>query len=194
MKKLALVLAMILMCTFAMASCGSESATGSSEFASGTLADGVYTNDSLGLVFTPTANLTMMTQEEIDEAFNVGSEALDVEIDASSITYEMMAADYTTGASVQVIVEKLPSAMTVSEYLAAAKAGVEQAVGTTEFKEGTAELAGSSWSTIEFDMTMQGITYTSTQYVRIMGEKAVTVCFSDFGTGIDSLAACFSAK
>ena len=176
-----------------MVSCGSEGST-NAEFVSGTIADGVYTNDSLGLVFTPSADLTMMTEEEINNALNVGSDILDVEVDASGVTYEMMAANNTTGASVQVIAEKLPSAMTADEYVAASKAGIEQAMSVTDFKAGTAELAGSTWNTIEFSVDMQGLTYTTTQYIRVMGDVAVIVGFGDIGTGIDGLVACFSAK
>lgn len=201
MKKLALVLAMLLVCAFAMASCGGSdgSAGGSNiaaEFAAGKIENGVYTNDSLGLVFTPSASLTMMTQEEIEASLNLGSDMLDVEVDTSNtnITYEMMASNMSTGASVSMISEKLPTAMSASEYVAASTAGIKQTMGDVEIKESTAQLAGINWNVIAYTLDVQGMTYTSTQYVCVAGDYAVIISFGDIGTGISDLIACFSAK
>ncbi len=113
MKKwLALLLAMMM--AFALAACGNTDNKGNDakEFARGSWAGNVYTNDSLGLTVTVPENWEIADDEELAELMgltveNLSGEGLSEEFLKVQNTYDMKAQDSELGSNVIVMAENL---------------------------------------------------------------------------------------
>jgi len=167
-------------------------------FTRGTVsADGVFTNNWMELKFTPSDNLVMLSDEEIKTAMNVGSEVLDVEVDADSavVVYCMMAADYMTGDSVSVAVEKLaiPS-LTETQYIYAAKLQLANAgIPTDNMTEYSRTLCGKEYQLLDYSVSVKGMSYRVVQLIRKIDDRIVLITISDFSGSAEQILKCFSA-
>ena len=113
MKKwLALLLAMMMV--FALAACGNTDNKGNDakEFARGSWAENVYTNDSLGLTVTVPENWEIADDEELAKLMgltveNLSGEGISEEFLKAQNTYDMKAQDSELGSNVIVMAENL---------------------------------------------------------------------------------------
>ena len=156
---------------------------------------GVYTSDWLELKFVPSGNVTVLTEEEIAAAYELGSEMVGTEdYDAVSL-YEMMAADYTTGDSVNIVTEKL-TITSISEevYLIAAKRQfTNMGIEPLNLKEYTKLIAGKEYRVLDYDVNIAGMQYRIVQCVRKIGDRMAIISVSDFSGNGEALFNCFSA-
>lgn len=203
MKKIALLLACLMLGMTLLASCGSTS-SGAAVYAPGATSESGFSSDWLGLTFTPTSGMAMLSQDEIFAMMDLGADAMGMDQSkvewAKMVTvYEMMATEVVTGSNVIVMTEKLSvKSITVEQYVDALKTQYNNQLGESAMaydELGEATVAGEKYTRFVYEMTVNGVTVGQTMLLRKIDDRMVAICIT--ATTADAEQAfinCFSAK
>ena len=170
----------------------------------GVISGDKYTSAYSGLSFTKTANWRFLTDKELSDAMNAGSEILDQDsfeqaLATMATVYDMMVMDDTTGNNIIISYENLElsnsTSITPEAYMAsvekqlAAQAGFSITVGPKQ----TVLLSGNSYYRAECTMVYSGITMSQFYYVRKLDKymNGIIITVVD-GTDISAIEAMFN--
>lgn len=163
-----------------------------------------YTSAYSGLSFTKNANWRFLTDKELSDAMNAGSEILDQDsfeqaLATMATVYDMMVMDDTTGNNVIVSYENLElsnsTSITLEAYMNAvekqltAQSGISVTIGEKK----TVTLSGNSYYRTECTMVYSGITMSQFYYVRKLDKymNGIIITVVD-GTDISAIEAMFN--
>lgn len=163
-----------------------------------------YTSAYSGLSFTKTANWRFLTDKELSDAMNAGSEILDQDsfeqaLATMATVYDMMVMDDTTGNNIIVSYENLelsnstsitPEAyMNAVEKQLAAQTGFSITAGAKQM----VLLSGNSYYRAEYTVVYSGITMSQFYYVRKLDKymNGIIITVVD-GTDISAIEAMFN--
>ncbi len=204
MKKNSLLLAIIMLVSLCIASCGSKPTD--TPFAPGTTNENGYTSDWMGLSFKPTEDMEMMSAEELEMLMQAGGsiyttdEATGEEkLDYSKIptAYEMVATDTQTQGSVLIMAQYADEEMTVDAYIEGIK---EQFDGSFLADNGMSEptyselankkLAGREYTVFSYTFDEDG--FGQTMYIAKIEDRIANICFTHGSSAeLDGFLACF---
>lgn len=104
----------------------------------------IYSSAWLGLRYMTPDDMTMCTRDEVEEILGESTD---------TATYEMMATDVASGASVILLTEKVSiSGVSVKQYLNIVKTQYGEGVGSKLVREGfTKNIGGISFTGVEYD-------------------------------------------
>lgn len=176
------------------------------EYEKGTRTDKTYTSAWMGLQYILPEDMIMLTDEQIQQAMQIGTESLTVDektgqkiLDDSklSVSYEM-AAGSVNGESIVLITEKMVIALSEEQYLKAGKSQLQQSMSADiEFGDVTKRtVAGMEFTELTYKLQAgdeAGTSMQQTLLCRRMGERMInmTLSYSD-EAGLDYLLAGFS--
>ena len=163
-----------------------------------------YTSAYSGLSFTKTANWRFLTDKELSDAMNAGSEILDQDsfeqaLATMATVYDMMVMDDTTGNNIIVSYENLElsnsTSITPESYMAsvekqlAAQTGFSITAGAKQM----VLLSGNSYYRAEYTVVYSGITMSQFYYVRKLDKymNGIIITVVD-GTDISAIEAMFN--
>ena len=191
MKKLALILAALMLGATVITSCNSGAGDDvQKNYSAGTFNENGYTSEWLGLSFVPDKSVVMATETELHElmqisadssAFYVDEATGEKVLDRSKITsaYEMMATDSQTGSTVFVMAEAVSDDMTVEQYIEALKTQLSTQVEGLIFDEPkTKKLGGEKYTCFGYGIEAYGVTLAQSMYLRREGDRIACICFT----------------
>ncbi len=207
MKKLALVLAcLMLVCT--VAACARPApVAGEGEYTPGVSDENKYSSDWLALEFVPTDDLYLVASEEINallelsaDMFYVDEETGEKYLDWALVTtvYEMMATNAANGDSVILMTEKLANdEIGVDEYIEALKAQIDAQpeIAATYLEPTKAAVAGADYTRFAYIINFDGVDVAQAMYLRKIGDRMVSICITAESEGAEAdIMSCFKAK
>ncbi|MBQ8249596.1 MAG: hypothetical protein IJY93_06920 [Clostridia bacterium] len=209
MKKLSLFLAIVMLVSLCLASCAKEPVD--TPFSPGTIVDNVYTSDWLGLSFTPTDTMEMMSEDELeafmqtDDSMYTTDEATgEKKLDYSKVptVYEMVATDVETNCSVLIMAQYADETMTIESYIETVRTQLddllvaENDLGTANFSEiTTKKLAGREYTVFAYAFETNGMTFGQTMYIDKIEDRIANICITHGNTEeLEEFLACFSRK
>jgi hypothetical protein len=144
--------------------------------------ENVWTSDYLGLTFTLPRGWISLTDEQWDEVSEIGMEAMNIDpavLQSAAIIQDMIVTNTQTGASVQVVYERLPDAfvwINERQFLESTSTSMEASGFTTRIEPGTTRIGSYDWTVMigtygGFDVDVTQIYYVNilNGYVRILG-------------------------
>lgn len=136
-----------------------------------------YENESFGIHFTAPDGFTMFSESELANLANGVASTLPSQVDT---TYEMYALDASSGTSVNVTIETILENMSMTDYLKAAKAGMDKItiydnITWGEVKQG--KLGGKKFYIANISMEYQQIPVYTQIYLMKKGNKMMVITF-----------------
>ncbi len=206
MRKLSLLLALFMVITLCLASCGVEG--DDVMFAPGVLDDDIYTSEWLGLSFTPSEKMEMADAVELEllmsppeSAYYTDEATGEEKIDYSKLgtVYDMLATNIETNGSALVMAQYADDEMTAESYIESLKKELEgQLAGESELGEviygeiKTVKLAGEKYTAFEYSVSAGAVTLRQTMYIRKVGDRIANICFTYSDTAeFDAFVSCF---
>lgn len=183
-----------------------ETDAGEDSYTPGVRTDTNYTNPVLELCFTPTGNMVMASDEEIQSMMQAGTDVMYQDPDTSekvldyvqlTTIYEMVAVDVTNGSSVTLMAEKLPFAsIGMDQYIEALKAQIGQTTATAEFGDPeTVTLAGAEYTGLTYTLEVNNTQATQTLLLKKVGSRMYALVFSySDAASYQNLLGCFTAQ
>lgn len=169
----------------------------------GVISDDKYTSAYSGLSFTKAARWRFMSDKELSDAMNAGSEILDQDsfeqaLATVATVYDMMAMDETTGNNIIISYENLELSNSASITLEAYMDAVEKQLtaqsgfSVTIGEKKTVSLCGNSYYRTECTMVYNGITMSQFYYLRKLDKymNGIIITVVD-GTDISAIEAMF---
>lgn len=175
------------------------------DFTPGTLTAESYESTWLNLRFTPPADVTLATKEQMDSALGVGAETLQENLDEDQVdtaventTYEMMAVQASGFPNVSVCIESAPVLILDAEsYVEALMSTLDSTqLGYTYGESGESEVAGQAYAALNASLTTDGVEVKQTYYIRQIGDKFASIILSytdDTKEQADAIMAGFTA-
>lgn len=170
----------------------------------GVISDDKYTSAYSGLSFTKAARWRFMSDKELSDAMNAGSEILDQDsfeqaLATVATVYDMMAMDETTGNNIIISYENLELSNSTSITLEAYMDAVEKQLtaqsgfSVTIGEKKTVSLCGNSYYRTECTMVYNGITMSQFYYLRKLDKymNGIIITVVD-GTDISTIEAMFT--
>ena len=177
MKKILVLILAIVMALSFVACDSAQSGNQTASVSRGTIKDGVYTSEYLGLSFTKPATWVYSTDEEIAAAINLGAEKLLGEnfkdaLENNPSIYDMMVVDPITRSNVNVGIENLSktfsSNITVEQYIQSLKAQLANVSGMTVTFPGSVEtvkLGKTEFTKVVCTVTAMGVSMKQVYYL-----------------------------
>ncbi len=171
---IALLIALITFCT-CLNGCSEK------EYTKGSVTDGVYTNESLGVKFAPSADLFMATEADLLGYMGIENSD-DTAIDYSTVAsvYEMMAADSNFSSNIVIISEIVDDDLGVKEYIDNLKAAYfesNQNIGSFSDIEERSICSGT-YSYISYSIPIGDISSNQAFFIRKIGGHIVSICIT----------------
>ena len=169
----------------------------------GTIDGDVYTNDFMNFTFTKPADWRYLSDEEIAQTVNVGSEVLDLNsleeaLSSTASIYDMCAVNATGTENVMLCYENTMLTafrqLTADEYIEAVK---QQLSSVTEYEYTYGETEDATISDLDFrkvniTSTINGFEISQSYYVRAEGKYIVAVIATYNETPIETIEAMFN--
>lgn len=201
MKKVSLLIAIIMLVSLCIVSCGSK--PNDTPFAAGTLDENGYTSDWLGLSFKPTETMEMMSAEDLEflmQSSGSGYTTDDEKLDYSKIptAYEMVATDTQTIGSVLIMAQYADEEMTVETYIEDIKKQFDSSIladngiSAPTYSDLTQKkLAGREYTVFSYTFDTDGL--GQTMYIAKIEDRIANICFTHGSTQeLDGFLACFT--
>lgn len=169
----------------------------------GTIDGDVYTNDFMNFTFTKPADWRYLSDEEIAQTINAGSEVLDLNsleeaLSSTASIYDMCAVNATGTENVMLCYENTMLTafrqLTADEYIDAVR---QQLDALTEIDYTLSETEDATLSNIDFrrfDATanVNGVELSQSYYVRAEGKYIASVIVTTVETPIETIEAMFN--
>ena len=190
------------------ASASTQTVVQEKEYAPGTRTDAEYTSAWLGLKYTPSENMVMASDDEINSMMQAGAKALYKDsaegqkmLDYANIStvYEMLAVDVADGGTagnVVILAEQLAlSGTTEEQYIAALKQQFNGLNVSVTFNEPTTrDVCGITFKELSYTMETNGTSINQTALIKKIGDRmaCIMLTYSD-AASMNTLLAGFSA-
>lgn len=158
----------------------------STVYEKGETKDGVWTSKSLGLKLTAGEDYTFMTDEELNQAMNRGSEILEgdenkvadaYEAAGDNVYYEFAVVNAASGANVNAFAEKTPySNMTAKQYLKATKNTLAGMNATITYDDNeTYTVSGVEFDCLSYHLEAQGVSADQLMLAKVVGDRVLVM-------------------
>ena len=166
----------------------------------------VYTNESLGFRFVMPAGWAASTEEEIAEVMGLGADMLGAmggdipeeiwDLFGMTTVHDMMASNPLSGASVQVIYERLTfphTRISASDYIETTAEQLEAMGVTITNIPGTTRLGNYDWHALGTGVDMFGVTISGRQFVNVSDgfARLIVITYLDTSESFDDIMLMF---
>lgn len=203
MKKLAIIIASVLLVTLLLVSCGAKP-DDTAPYAPGVLSDTGFSSDWLGFDFTPTEGMEMSDASELGQSIGDEAKYIDeatgeelVDWSKVEVTYEMMATVTETGGNAVVMTEKVDDGINIKKYVDLIKNefSSDSEISATYGALSSVDIAGESYARLDYVMSIYEFEVEQTMFIRKVDDRMVSICITAADdTEIDTFLSCFSAK
>ena len=168
--------------------------------------ENVFTSEHLGLSFTKPILWNVASDEEIAEIMGLGLEMLEMEMDVDAfmevadvlVFHDMVAANPLTGASVQIIFERLvfpANRLSAPEYIErASQTLVEMGMDVNLDFPGTTRIGDYDWYSYESILEVHGTNIYGRYFVSVQGgfARIIAIIYHDGSESLENILAMFS--
>lgn len=176
------------------------------KYEKGLVENGVYTNSSLNIKFTPTENMVVSTEEEMLAQYENGAELIkngnesfkNIDFSSFDIIYELIATDVTTGSNIQIMAEKVAlSNITPNQYIKAIASQLGQVDGfevTNQSEIEDYDIGGVNYSKCTIYINYSGVDLSETYLCSKVGDRTISIivtCMQE--SDLDTFLGCFSS-
>ena len=167
-KRLALILALLLMCT-ALVACSHE------EFSAGTRTEKEYVSEWMGLKYTLNDNMQMAADEELNALMGITDSDKDIDYSSLNAVYELLATNTITNNNITIMVDKPAIDYSEEEYC---EEMMSQLKALDDFTSGElkgSEIAGVDFFEIDYSFSMSGTSFKQACFLKKMGDRIVVI-------------------
>lgn len=154
----------------------------------GTRTDKEFTSEWLGLKYTLSEGMIMMTDEQMEQAMQIGSEHMYEDsktgqkmIDYAKLNsvYEMAATKADSGESVIITVEKMNITLNEDQYVEALKAQLKKTTSTPIYEDvKKREVAGIEFTDVTYSMTKNGVKLKQTMLIKKKDNRIIGIAIT----------------
>ncbi len=167
-KRLALIIALLLMCA-ALVACSQE------EFTVGTRTEKEYMSEWMGLKYTLNDNMKMASDSELNALMGITDSDKDIDYSSLNAVYELLATNTINNNNITIMVDKPAADYSEEEYCEEMMSQLRTLDDFTSGELKKADIDGIDFFEIDYSFSISGTSFKQACFLKKMGDRMVVI-------------------